>query len=319
MSKVEFNSDILFLYDAKLCNPNGDPDDENKPRMDYERNINLVSDVRLKRYVRDYLQWTGQEIFVARQDEQVVTATERIKGLLKKEKSGALNTEEIKVLLDRLIDVRLFGATMPIKNEEGKGSSTTFTGPVQFNWGYSLNKTRLVDSSGITSHFSSESTAEQGTMGKDYRVYYSLIAFHGIVSARRGEKTFIKKNDLQLLDEAIIKSIPLMATRSKIGQYPRLYLRVEYKDDFTFLGDLRSSIGLANNHEGLRDISEVSLDVSSLYQKLAASTEKIGNIYIWQDAQLDVVGAGDVTDEGIDGNLGSALAKAGLNVKTLLL
>ena len=65
MERVLNNSDILFLYDAKLCNPNGDPDDENKPRMDYERNVNLVSDVRLKRYIRDYFQWTGQEVFVA--------------------------------------------------------------------------------------------------------------------------------------------------------------------------------------------------------------------------------------------------------------
>ena len=52
---IENNSEILFIYDAKMCNPNGDPDDENKPRMDYDRNINLVSDLRLKRYIRDYL------------------------------------------------------------------------------------------------------------------------------------------------------------------------------------------------------------------------------------------------------------------------
>jgi len=46
--KVEHNSDILFVYEAKMCNPNGDPDDENRPRMDYISNRNLVSDVRLK-------------------------------------------------------------------------------------------------------------------------------------------------------------------------------------------------------------------------------------------------------------------------------
>ena len=43
------NSEILYLYDAKFTNPNGDPDEENRPRMDYEREINLVSDLRLKR------------------------------------------------------------------------------------------------------------------------------------------------------------------------------------------------------------------------------------------------------------------------------
>jgi CRISPR-associated protein Csh2 len=52
---IKNNSEILYIYDARMCNPNGDPDDENKPRMDYNRDRNLVSDVRLKRYIRDYL------------------------------------------------------------------------------------------------------------------------------------------------------------------------------------------------------------------------------------------------------------------------
>lgn len=46
------SSEMLYIYDAKLSNPNGDPDEENRPRMDEE--INLVTDLRLKRYVRDY-------------------------------------------------------------------------------------------------------------------------------------------------------------------------------------------------------------------------------------------------------------------------
>lgn len=291
MSKAIYNSDILFLYDAKLCNPNGDPDDENKPRMDYERNINLVSDVRLKRYIRDYFQMTGKEVFVAKQDNKSVTATDRIMALLNMERSKALTSEEMEGLLNKLIDVRLFGATMPIKIEGEKGSSVTFTGPVQFNWGFSLNKTRIVDSSGITSHFSSESSYEQGTMGKDYRVYYSFIAFHGIVSAKRAEKTFLKEEDLQLLDEAVVKAIPLMATRSKIGQYPRLYLRVEYNDEFAFLGDLRSLIHLAEDDGSLRDITEVRLDVRSLCEHLLKHKDKIRQVYVWQDSQLELVGA----------------------------
>jgi len=310
MSKVINNSDILFLYDAKLCNPNGDPDDENKPRMDYERSINLVSDVRLKRYIRDYLQWIGQEIFVAKQDNKSVTATDRIKAILGLDKSKALTPDETEILLSKLIDVRLFGGTIPIKIEDEKGSSATFTGPVQFNWGFSLNRTRIVDSSGITSHFSSESSYEQGTMGKDYRVYYSLIAFHGIVSAKRAEKTFLKEEDLQLLDEAMVKAIPLLATRSKIGQYPRLYLRVEYKDAFTFLGDLRNYISLVEDDGSLRDISEVQLDVSRLYDHLSEHRNEIERIYVWQNSKLGL--------KGIDSeNFADALKEANINVNDL--
>ena len=114
----------------------------------------------------------------------------------------------------------MFGATMPIKSTD-KGSSVTYTGPVQFNWGYSLNKVNLVESASITSHFGSDGTSDGGAIGKDYRVYYSFLAFHGIVSGNRARHTQFSENDLKKLDEAMIKAIPLNATRSKVGQYPR--------------------------------------------------------------------------------------------------
>jgi CRISPR-associated protein Csh2 len=52
---VKNRSEILFLYDVTDANPNGDPVDENKPRIDEETGVNIVTDVRLKRTVRDYL------------------------------------------------------------------------------------------------------------------------------------------------------------------------------------------------------------------------------------------------------------------------
>lgn len=58
------NSEILLIYEAKLCNPNGDPDMENRPRIDPKTNINLVSDVRLKRFFRDYIAEKFGEDFV---------------------------------------------------------------------------------------------------------------------------------------------------------------------------------------------------------------------------------------------------------------
>ena len=55
------NSDFLFIYEAIKCNPNGDPDNENKPRMDYDTSTNLVSDIRVKRTMRDYLKTQEKE------------------------------------------------------------------------------------------------------------------------------------------------------------------------------------------------------------------------------------------------------------------
>lgn len=293
------NSDILFIYDAKGTNPNGDPDDENKPRMDYETSRNLVSDVRLKRYIRDYLQdYKGQDIFVAKVDNKALNVTERLEALFsayREDYSQSLNLtrlerKQIDWLLSRLIDVRFFGATMPIKAKEGAGGSATFTGPIQFNWGYSLNKVELMESSSITSHFSSEAEKVQGSIGKDWRIYYSLVAFHGIISAKRAERTFLSFDDLALFDESMIRAIPLESTtRSKIGQTPRLYIRVEYKDCRTFLGDLRDRVNL-NKTEGLRDISAFTLDLNQLSALLSAETDRISRILFWQHPDLKISG-----------------------------
>lgn len=288
------NSEILFIYDAQMCNPNGDPDEENRPRMDYATQTNLVSDVRLKRYIRDYLQEKGYELYVQKGEKgKTVDASGRIKEILNVNKLEKLTEKDLNQILDRLIDVRLFGATMPIKLE-GKGQSIAFTGPVQFNWGYSLNKVYLLDSQSITSHFSSGEAQEQGTIGKDYRVKYSLIAFHGVISGYNAENTHLKKEDIALLDEAIVKAIPLHATRSKIGQEPRLYLRVEYNSDGFILGDFRKWLKLLKvdnkKDEELFSVKDIQLDVTQLVEALKSAQEQIAKVSLWRDKNLSIIG-----------------------------
>lgn len=272
------NSLILYLYDAKLTNPNGDPDEENRPRMDYERNINLVSDLRLKRYIRDYMLDRGYELYVQKVEEKNVTAKERVKEL-----ENASNEEIFK----RFIDIRLFGATVPVKKD-----NKSFIGPVQFNWGYSLNKVELLESS-ITSTFASSEGNRQGAIGKDYRVKYSFIAFSGVISGKRAEYVKLTEDDIKLLDEAMKKAIPLQATRSKIGQTPRLYLRVEFKDNQTMLNDLRSYIKLVSEEESLRSIEEGALECENLKDYLNRNKELISKIYYFKDDELKLLLAGN--------------------------
>ncbi|MBS4535596.1 type I-B CRISPR-associated protein Cas7/Csh2 [Clostridium sp. D2Q-14] len=280
------NSEILFLYDAKMTNPNGDPDEENRPRMDYEREINLVSDLRLKRYIRDYFNNNGEDIFVKKLDGKSVKPekiVDKLKDDLGKKK---LESEDI---LNNLIDVRLFGATMPIQ-----GSTKTFTGPVQFNWGYSLNKVELMESA-ITSHFATGDKNSQGAMGRDYRVKYSFVAFSGVISGNRAKETLLKEEDLSKLDNSIVKSIPLLATRSKVGQYSRLYLRVEYKDNETILGDMRSMVKLNEIKQNPRDISEVELSLKELFAYLEENKDKIDTIYYYKHPNMKII-EGEITD-----------------------
>lgn len=308
MSIITKNSELLFLYDARLCNPNGDPDEENKPRMDYETGRNLASDVRLKRYLRDYwldldeVAWkklgypSKPDVWVRKLEDangepQTVSAKQRIDRLAKElgeksAKEAAKKPEFRKWLLDRLIDVRLFGATIPIGEGEGEraGGSLTLTGPVQFSWGYSLNRAEILASSTITSQFAGreqEEKGQYGTMGKDWRIKYALLAFYGTVSAWRAEHTQLSETDLKLLDHSLINALPLLATtRSKLGQTPRLYLRVEYKDNQTFLGDLRALLSL-ERAEGLESIMDVQLDFTGLVERLSQQKDKIEKIFFW--------------------------------------
>lgn len=280
---IERNSEILFLYDAQMCNPNGDMDNENKPRMDYDTNINLVSDVRLKRYIRDYFETgKGQEIFITSKAEN---AQARIKQLKDANNEQAANDEALEKLIFKLIDARLFGA---VTTESGT-TEGHYTGPVQFNWGYSLHPVELVDSVTITSSFSS-----RGGVGQDYRLYYSLIAFSGSINANVAAGTQMTTGDLKLLDEAMLKSIPFLRTRSKIGQYPRFYMRVELNDKLSFLKDLRSmikfepknNIGQENIHL-IRKIDDYELDMSDLVTYLKGNKDLIHEIYLWQDSELN--------------------------------
>lgn len=309
ITTIANNHELLFVYDAKMCNPNGDPDNENKPRMDSDRELNLVSDLRLKRYVRDYFeQYLGKPIFVCNVDGRSVTSTERLEYLAKeKGKKIADLVKDEHFLLENLLDVRFFGATMTIKGitasddktgpKTSKPGSKKFTGPVQFNWGYSLNKVNIMESSGITSHFSSESGKVQGAMGKDYRVDYSLIAFHGIVSAKRAEHTDLTDADITLFDQAIVNSIPLMATRTKIGQYPRLYLRIEYNSPEFLLGDLRKYISIDSDPKTpIRFVSDYKLDVSKLKDLLLKNKDKIKSIQWWVSPEFQIKG-GEITQQ----------------------
>jgi len=303
---IKNNSEILFIYDAKMCNPNGDPDDENKPRMDYNRNINLVSDVRLKRYIRDYLMdYKEKTIFVSKVDGAVKLPEERLKLFAESEKKKIdfkkITEEDKNWLLSKLPDTRLFGAIIPNCVFE-KGGNATFTGPVQFNWGYSLNKvTGPMESSGITSHFSTGEKKEAGAMGKDYRVDYSLIAFHGIISAKRAENTKLADADIDLFDEAMIKAIPLEATtRSKTGQSPLLYIRVEYNTPEFFVGDFRRYVKIAEKEKGedipfdetakLRSTDDYKLDLTKLSEKLGEHSDKIERTHFWNSQDIEING-----------------------------
>ena len=268
MTTIKNNSEILFIYDAKMTNPNGDMDNENKPRMDYDTDTNLVSDVRLKRYLRDYFEkQLGEDIFIT---ENAKDAKDR----------GAQLKQANKTHKD-LIDARMFGAVFA-----ATGGNDHLTGPVQFNWGYSLNKVELNESSTITSSFSSG----EG-VGKDYRVKYSVIAFNGAINANTAKGTELSDKNVKIFDKAMINAIPFCRTRSKIGQTPRLYLRIEFSDNKTFLNDLREYIKFQSEDELIvRSIDDFEINIVDLAEYLESFSDRIKGVHYWKDEKLRING-----------------------------
>lgn len=279
LNSIGNRSEIVFLYDIKDANPNGDPMDENKPRIDEETGINIVTDVRLKRTIRDYLHnFRDQDIFVIeeiKEDGTQKTREERIADLKIKTK------EDEKKLLDKYIDLRLFGATIALAAEKrgARGRAITWTGPVQFRFGRSLHRVDLKTIKG-TSVMPSRAQMTRGTFIETQILSYSLIRFYGIVNENAAKTTNLTENDVSLLLDGIWNGTKNLITRSKVGQMPRFLLRVVYKDKNYHIGDLDKKIlrKSEKRDEEIMDISEVKLDVTKLKETLEENKDKIEKI-----------------------------------------
>lgn len=241
---LETNSDNIFCYDIVNNNPNGDPLNENMPRMDNKRN--LVSCHRLKRTIRDYLSdYMGENIFLMperKENDYLKTKEEVTKDRIKEIKKNKTE-EDIKdisekdLLLSNYKDLITFGAVMATKSkskskeckgeeckgEEGKGeeckgedkgkpdkkinkkTSWNLTGALQFDaFGKSMHNVKPEFSQG-TSVFPSQSNKNQGTFTDKKFVPYSLIQFTGRFSG-----LVIKKNELKYTKEDLLKNFKAM-------------------------------------------------------------------------------------------------------------
>jgi CRISPR-associated protein Csh2 len=272
---IKNRSEILFIYDVKDANPNGDPIDENKPRIDEETGINYVTDVRLKRTVRDYLNgYKNLKIFIQEiKDEH---------GKLKTKEDRLSDFEnDPKSLIEQCIDIKLFGATTAVEDK-----TMALTGPVQFKYGKSLHRVDLTYIKGTTV-MPSKADKKQGTFTEKYILPYSLIAFYGIVNENAAIKQNIPltNNDLKFLLEGIWNGTKHLISGSKFGQVPRFLIHVIYKDNF-FIGELDKfiSIKTEKNDEAIRDISDVKIDITNLINKIEKHKEKVEKIqYIVDD------------------------------------
>jgi len=289
---VTKRSEIVFLYDVKDVNPNGDPLDENKPRIDEETMENLVSDVRLKRTVRDYLHdFKGMDIFIrGYRDED---------GLLKGKKTvlDENNISNADDLIKKYIDMRLFGATAAIskkgkkvvkktdqenaESEQKNEKNIILTGPVQFRIGRSLHRVKLTFLKGTTVMPSQEKGKAQGTFTEQYVLPYSLIGFYGIVNENAAKTTQLTDDDVKCLIDGLWNGTKNLISRSKVGQMPRLLFIITYKEKNYHIGDLNALIKKGKTEvsdEEIRDITQIPLDISALIEALTTNAARIDHI-----------------------------------------
>ncbi|NLP15260.1 MAG: type I-B CRISPR-associated protein Cas7/Csh2 [Clostridium sp.] len=290
---IKNRQEILFLYDVTDANPNGDPLDENKPRIDEETGVNIVTDVRLKRTIRDYLY--SYKGFDGTGDKDIfVREIESEKGGIKDGKARAKDFKEnLDEILKRAIDIRLFGGVIPLDK-----ASITFTGPVQFNMGRSLNKVNLKHIKG-TGAFASKEGKDQKTFREEYILPYSLIGFHGIVNENAAKETKLTDEDVDLMDEAMWNGTKNLITRSKMGHMPRLMLRVVYKEDKNFfIGDLQNKIALSFDiqEEKIRTIKDFSIKLDEFIDELMECSDKIEKVFYIADKNLKLTYKGQEID-----------------------
>lgn len=271
-------SEFVFLYDTRMANPNGDPD-ENRPRIDPYSERNLVTEYRLKRTIRDFLIKKGELIFI-REDlnengtrkvieeiaEPYITTTSN--------KGKTVKIVDKDKLINEHIDVRLFGLMFLVEDIPFKK-----IGPVQFSIGQSLNKvqdivirnTRIVPT---------RKEVKSGTFGEKTILKYSLILFHGFLNQFAAEELKLTEDDVNKMMMAMWHGTNNLSTSSKFGQISRFLLRVVYKDSLGYIGDLDIGIRLANTDDtkNIEDISKADIDIRNLLLVLNANLQSIEGI-----------------------------------------
>lgn len=290
--------EFLFLYDIKMGNPNGDPD-ENRPRV-LPDGTHYVTDVRLKRFVRDFFKMKGHEILVNNIEGKTTNLTGRvIHYLQQKNIDQADGAQLVQILLDAFIDARLFGSSFAFKkgklgkNEwEPKPEPKTMTGAVQINMGEVLHKAEEVDILG-TSIFASGEEKTQGTFTSYYGLRYALIAFSGIANEHSAKISKLTDQDYDNMLIALWQGVRSAAnTRTKLGQIPRLLISVEYKPDEEFqIGRLHDFVKLITaNGKKEKDWAfpeDYRIDLGKLVQRLDEQSARIKQVRFEASPDID--------------------------------
>lgn len=207
MNELKNRTDFVYIFDVQDGNPNGDPDAGNLPRVDAETGMGLVTDVCLKRKVRNYVQVAkgladGYDIFIKEKavlNNSIDAAHEEETVKSAKDKTMAARD----VMCKKFYDVRTFGAVMSTGKNAGQ-----VRGPIQLTFARSVDSimtsehaiTRVAVA---TKDEEKKQGGENHTMGRKSTIPYGLYVCHGFISANLAKQTGFSEEDLDLFWEAL--------------------------------------------------------------------------------------------------------------------
>lgn len=207
MTELKNRIDFVYIFDVQDGNPNGDPDAGNLPRVDAETNMGLVTDVCLKRKVRNYVQVAkslaeGYDIFIKEKailNNEIDKAHDDSNVKNAKDKTAAAR----QYMCENYYDIRTFGAVMSTGKNAGH-----VRGPIQLTFARSVDPIATSEHSitriaVATPKEAENQKGENHTMGRKATVPYGLYVCHGFVSANLAKQTGFSEEDLHLFFEAL--------------------------------------------------------------------------------------------------------------------
>lgn len=210
MSRLENKIDFVLLVSVTDANPNGDPLNGNMPRETID-GYGEISDVCIKRKIRNRFQDLGEEIFVqsnGRENDEMKSLKDRFDSRKTDWKKGSkkIDESELGTLAAKTwIDVRAFGQVFAFKDaDSSSGVSISVRGPVTIRTAISVTPIDII-STQITKSVNSENkkTKDSSTMGMKHRVGFGLYSIKGSVNVQLAKKTGFSKEDANLLKEAL--------------------------------------------------------------------------------------------------------------------
>lgn len=301
VNTIQNRSEIAFVIDAKDANPNGDPlTADNEPRIDPVTRQCVVTDVRLKRYLRDQLEEDDHVVLIANPNDDVLSREEMYEAVEEEMgvSTGDAEPEELlEAFVKTAVDVRYFGATISLDTDLTDDLPDQFEGPVQFNHGRSYHEVaRNTESKQLATVIANPDDSEedgkkdQGTFATDNRISYGVIGFGGRINDNAAKDTHLTETDVERLDTLCWRALKNQTvTRSKAGQQPRLYVRVEYEEDGFEIGRLNDRIGVTSDlsEDEIRGLKDFHLDVSELVAALSDNKSRVKTVHVTADSAVD--------------------------------